>query len=170
MIVLQILTVAGVIWGFRFLLQAFFLKVNDAEVADLARLDSGSPEVLVYRLVLSVVLAAMIAAWYRLLVRPTLPGAISSPTIAAGMALILLVLLLIEVPYRIMHSNTLPLRTYNDLICFEVGSRNGRSELLLYCPEKAAPRNVVVSASHPGLKLKGTGELFAPRPEAAAGK
>ena len=41
-IVLQILMVAGVIWGFYFLFQAFFLKVNDADPADLARLSSAA--------------------------------------------------------------------------------------------------------------------------------
>ena len=86
------------------------------------------------------------------------------------MALILLVLLMIEVPYRILHRNTLPQGTYHGMRCFEVGSRNNRSELLLYCPDKAAPRNVPVSASDPGLKMEGTGELFAPRAAAAAGK
>ena len=166
-IVLQILMVAGVFWGFRYLFEAFFLKVNDAEPSDLDRLYSGSHEVLMYRVVLSVVLSAMIAAWYRLLVRPTLPGAISPATIAGGMALILLVLLMIEVPYRILHRITLPQVTYNGMRCFEVGSRNSRLELLLYCPDKPAPRNVPVPASDPGLRMEGTGELFAPRPEAA---
>lgn len=165
---MQILMVAGVIWGFRYLSQAFFLKVNDAEPADLARLYSGSHEVLVYRVVLSVVLTAMIASWYRLLVRPTLPGAIPPATIGSGMALILLVLLMLEVPYRILHQNTVPQGTYNGMRCFEVGSRNSGSELLLYCPNKAAPRNVPVRASDPSLRMEGTGELFAPRPGAGS--
>ena len=169
-IVLQILMVAGVIWVFYFLFQAFFLKVNDAEPADLARLSSGSHQVLVYRVVLSVVLAAMIAAWYRLLVRPTLPGAIPPGTIAAGMALILLVLLMIEVPYRILHRNTLPQGTYNGMQCFEVGSRNNRSSCCFIVRTKRRREMLPVPASDPGLKMEGTGDVFAPRAAAAAGK
>jgi hypothetical protein len=75
----------------------------------------------------------------------------------------LLVLLLIEVPFRLLYQSEAPLATYDGQPCYVTGER--ADERLLYCPGAPKGRRTPV-VKHGDLRAVDAqpGRLFAPPP------
>jgi hypothetical protein len=84
-------------------------------------------------------------------------GPIDRATKAVGVVIIVIMLLLLELPYRLMFHNRRPVVEYADMRCYELGRRTGgaTSETLLYCPDWAPPRIRVLPADDEGLRETG---------------
>lgn len=153
LMILQALAVGAVLWRFRALLSALTGYVSSADAATLAMLGPEATEPLTYRAVLTLLIAAMVFAWYRLLSRRPGDPPIGRPAIAGGFAVIGLAVLMLEVPYMLFIQNDRPRSDFGTTRCYRIGARD--DEVLLYCPD-GQPRVRVVSAGDPQLQPVGT--------------
>ena len=89
------------------------------------------------------------------------PDARGGGALTALVAIIVLLLLLNEAPYRILFKNAAPRVVFESMRCYVTGEDHER--LLLYCPDSAAPRTRVVTRSDPTLRWTGIVEsIFTP--------
>jgi hypothetical protein len=93
---------------------------------------------LFYRSMLTLLLVGTVSAWYALLKKPGAREAVHRTTLVAGAALAVLTLLMLAMPYRILHHNEMLRVSLNGDRCYEVGERPPR--VLLYCPDLPPPR------------------------------
>jgi tRNA A-37 threonylcarbamoyl transferase component Bud32 len=136
-------------WRFRLLLRAVG-SASTADAAALATLRPDAAEPLVYRGLLTIVLAVVVAAWLPIGRR----GAwrlLSRTTVAAGLALVAISLLLLDVPYRVLYHSDARRVDVDGVVCHEIGQR--QQELLLYCGSSPPPRVRVVDEASPALRL-----------------
>jgi hypothetical protein len=66
-----------------------------------------------------------------------------APWIAAG-AVVALTAVLMSVPYRLLQHNRFEEARVRGERCYIIGEREG--ELLVHCPQRARPRNLIVNA------------------------
>ena len=168
-VVLQALALAAAMWAFSDLLWALMSFIDNAEPEKLHILRWRNLLHLEYRLVLSVLIAAMALAWWKLLTGPRglRPD---RPTTASGLAIIGIAMLLLVVPYRVLIHNQFQRADYEGQRCYAIGQRPGdpSPDLLIFCPDNAPPRNRVVSADDARLRRPGVTEsIFMPRDAAA---
>lgn len=169
LILAQSLTVCGsgaialVVWRFNAVIVAWGTFVSRNTVVNLAPLSPGNDdEKLLYRGVLTVLLILMTAGLLRVLrLRRARRIRRGRSTVAALSAVVGIILLLGEVPYRIMWQNKAPRATFGGERCYVIGD-NGR-DYMVYCPDVSPPRDRVVAKTDPSLKLSGVVEsIFTP--------
>jgi len=152
LLVLQVAVLAWVFWYFFDLIAAFRSTIS---VADAATLVPLAPENIRlhedYRSVLPLLVFAMVAAWARVW-RWRRQGASGSDraTVVAGTSLVVILVVLAQVPYRILNHNTFQRLAFAGERCYAIGERG--TDLLLYCPDARAPRNKVVPAGDSRLE------------------
>ncbi len=86
------------------------------------------------------------------------------PAVTAGVVAVpaLALVLMRELPYRIVYQNEFGRVDLQNTRCYEIGRRPG--EVLLHCPDVVPPRNQVVSDADPRLRPRGVVEsVFTPR-------
>jgi len=66
---------------------------------------------------------------------------------AASIALVISILLLNEVPYRILWKNQAPRISYDSMRCYVIGK--SEPDWLIFCPDSNPPRNRVVRNTDP---------------------
>jgi serine/threonine-protein kinase len=159
LLLVQVLAVALIGWFYRDLIATLPVLVNEAEPGALNVLDPQPSNGLLYSYgaVTSVLLASMWIGWHRLIARsgPLLPRG----TVVAGVGLMVIVLLLIQLPYRLFYQSEAEQVTFKDQICFVTGSRD--EDRLLYCPTLPKhQRTPIVKSSDVGA-LNSRGEIFA---------
>ena len=135
LLVVQVLLVAGWVWAFWPMLWNLGTTVNtaDASVLALFNPDQTNGQLYGYRSLMTPWLALMTFGWYWLLVRSPARGTVPRPTAAAGVSLLILELLLLEIPYRLFYKSEGFQVTHAGRRCYEIGARGAES--LLYCPE-----------------------------------
>lgn len=165
LLILQVFSVLLAVWTYRPLIATLPMTVNDADAQALAVLDPIPANGMLYTYgpTMAVLLSAMALSWYWLLARSSSRATIPRTTIAAGAGLMFLVLLIIELPYRLFYKSEAPEAAYAGQRCFVTGAR--ADERLLYCPD--APRQErtpIVNARD--LRNVGSqpGRIFAPPP------
>ena len=164
----QVLCVVFGIVVFYKLIFAMMLTVEAPYPAWLDVLDPESHLLLSYRVTLTSMLAVMAVGWFRLLRPPMWRAAIPRPTIAAGVATMVLFLLAISVPYRAFYKSEAPQITYRGRGCFQTGESADKQRILLYCPG-AAPSVLTTTATDPELTVTGgTMKRIFSRDQAAA--
>jgi hypothetical protein len=95
---------------------------------------------------LSILLLVSGVAWYRVLKAGPGGTPVDRATVAAGLALIAIVVMLLEVPFRIISLNHFERVNLSGERCYITGENDSR--ILLYCPD--GPRRIrVVGASEP---------------------
>jgi hypothetical protein len=107
-----------------------------------------------FRQVFSLELFAFVAAWAGLLRTKYLRREAGSwASTAGGIAVTILTLILLVVPYRILSHNEHERVLYQSQTCYLLAEQG--SEALLFCPLQEPPRNRVVKLDDPGLERGG---------------
>jgi hypothetical protein len=138
---LQVGAVALVWIAFRDLIAAFIVSIDSADAAVLRRLAPGNVPIL-YRFTLTVLLLGMVSACYYTWLRQPPDARPDRVTRDGGVAVIMLVLLMLEVPYRVMYGSYFQPATWNGMRCFVLGET--AAERLIHCPSSTPPRNAIV--------------------------
>jgi Protein kinase domain len=164
---LGLLGLALVAWRFNGLLLAWgtTLSTGLTEGGRLwpLRPDNENERVL-YRAVLTVLLLVFSAGLARVIqLRRRLGTRRGAGGLAALAAVIVSLLLLTEVPYRIFFKSTALRVEFRGRRCYVVGEDTIGGRSLLYCPESAPPRNVIVDTHDPAIHPSGAIEsIFTP--------
>jgi hypothetical protein len=162
LVTVGVLTLAAVAWHFNELIRAWGSNISIAPSEAILRLGpENEGEKVIYRAVLTVLLllfAAGLGHTIRLRLRRP---AKRWGSFAACVAIVVSILLLNEVPYRILWHNQAPRISYNSMRCYIIGSTN--SERLIFCPDAVPPRNRIVRNDDPLIGETGiTESIFSP--------
>ena len=152
-----VLSAAGfgiVLWLFRDLIRALFVFVSTEDASVLAWLSTDYCDAHeMYQASLIVLAGLSIAGWYyvrRLSSRASQPPGGSLQ--AGGVAIIVLTLLLLYVPYLMLNHNDFEMAMWNGDTCYNIGHRD--DDLLLFCPNSDVPRNHNVKRAEVTLLAK----------------
>ena len=143
LLALQLVSVAGVLWLFGDFLRAMTSFLATAPAGALAQLSPTNDAHVVYRMVLSVLLFVMAAAWLRILSRRPGQPAVDRATTAAGLTVMFAALVLLTMPFRLVHHASFPRVDVDGERCYRTGERG--AEVLLFCPG-SLPRTRIVPA------------------------
>jgi serine/threonine-protein kinase len=157
LLLLQTLVIAGGIWLFY---DVYWLLIaTDVNTVDAATLDRLRPERATriwFRPVMTAALVGMVFAWLAVWRRHRARGrSLDRPTLAAGISMMALQLIMLELPYALLFRPADRL-VFDQLRCYEVGAN--ATDLLLYCPDAPPPRMRVVPSSDPGVQRTGDSE------------
>ena len=156
--------VAGVYWKFSTLIAALVSNISTAPADLVWRLGPANiDEKVLYRATLTVLFLAFGAGLIRVLhLRARLGTRGGWGAVAALTMIVALLLLMNELPYRILWKNTAMRAEYDGSRCYVLGEDGTRA--LLYCADAAPPRNKVVRKDDPGLHPTGVVEsIFSQR-------
>lgn len=146
----QIGSIVVVYVTFFDLIAAVTTALRDGPMDVYARLGpSNEDEWLLYRAVTSLLALGSAAAWAAVLRRGR-PGDAGLGAIVGGLALTLTFVAMFAVPWRIVRDATFQLAQYGSARCFVIAERSPR--VLLFCPELADSRRVVVPEADPQLQ------------------
>lgn len=157
---LQLVALGLVYWAFHKLIGACTTFLSTAPASALTELRPDNGAHVLYRIVLSVLLLAMAVAWWRLLVGPSTEPPVERPTIVAGLALIVLTVVLLDVPFRLVYQSQGERVQMSGERCYDIGQ--ARDSVLLFCPG-TLPRTRIVGANDARLRREGIVEsIFTP--------
>jgi hypothetical protein len=163
------LALIAIWWQFNGVIEPVTIKIATAGPDELAPLapDNDLQRVL-YRRSLELTILAIGLTLYRAVRRARATGArldIASTAWAGGVVVI--AVLMTVIPYRITFQNDQFVRAQLDgMRCYVLG-QDGQ-ELLLYCPDSAAPHHRLVAANDSRLRVEGIFEsIFTPAAHAA---
>jgi hypothetical protein len=160
LLLLQVFAVAAIAWLYRDLLATLPLVVDEAEPGAFRVLDPAPSNGLLYTfgMATAALLASMWIGWHRLLIRSG--SLLPRGTVLAGIAMMVMVLLLIELPYRLFYKSDADQVAFRDQICYVIGRR--ADDVLLYCPALPKHRRTPVVKSSEVKTLSEQGKIFAP--------
>jgi eukaryotic-like serine/threonine-protein kinase len=143
-LVLQFAAVALVAWRFGWLISAFREEVNDGAREALELLGpSYAPAHVVYGQALDMAILGGLVAWIAVIKARQRRGlAALDGTIAAGLAVMGVLILLLVAPYRILWHNQFERVAFDGTRCYVTGENS--ESYLLYCPDTPPPRNRLV--------------------------
>jgi len=146
--------IAAVVWRFNLLIRAWGVSVSIAPNELLWRLGpANEDEKVLYRAVLTVLFVAFGAGMIRVIKLRVAQRARRGAASLVGLVIVVsLLLLLNEAPYRILWKNEGRRVDYQGSRWDVIGEDAAR--LLLFCPEKAPPRNRVVNRD-PSIRESG---------------
>jgi hypothetical protein len=156
---LGIPALALVVWRFNELIQAWGTAISTTPLPQyLWRLGpANDSEKVLYRAVLTVLFLAFTAGFVRVLqMRAELGTRRGAGEVAAIAIVVASLLLLNEVPYRILWQNKGERIEYLGARCYVIGEAG--EQWLVYCPDTPPPRNKVVGRTDPGVRRTGTVE------------
>jgi hypothetical protein len=144
---------------FRSLLDAIGVNVNLGDIRRLRAINHDDNPLMVvwYTFVVSLVLIGFGTAWYRLM-RSASAERIDRFTVAAGLGLSLLTLLLLVVPHGLFYNSRFTRTDFDGERCYATGQ--DATQLLLFCPDSLPPRNRTVPRNSPKLVPLDTGYIF----------
>jgi serine/threonine protein kinase len=160
---LGVVALAVVAWRFNGLIRAWGANISTAQPGQLWPLGAeNESEKVLYRVVLTVLFVAFGAGLVRVLqLRARLGTRGGIGPVAALVAIVASLLLLNEVPYRILWKSAALRVDYRGSRCYAIGEDPGR--WLLYCPDGSPPRNRVVDRIDPDVRTTGVTEsIFTP--------
>ena len=162
LVTLGILTLAIVAWHFNELIRAWGSNISTATPEAISRLGpENEGEKVLYRAVLTVLLLVFAGGLVHTIRLRLRRPARRWGSFAACVAIVVSILLLNEVPYRILWHNQAPRILYNGIRCYVIGSAN--AERLLFCPDASPPRNRTVRDNDPFIAETGVIEsMFSP--------
>jgi predicted Ser/Thr protein kinase len=161
LVTLGILALAAVAWQFNGLMQAW-ASISTAPAERIVRLGpSNESEKVLYRAVLTVLLLLFTGGLIHAIRLRTRRSTKRWGSFAACVAIVVSILLLNEVPYRILWHNQAPRISYNGMRCYVTGRAS--QEWLIFCPDVSPPRNRVVRENDPLIRTTGiTESIFSP--------
>ncbi len=121
-----------------------------------------------YQFLLVALTAGFAAAAIRLRrLRALSPVTRGRAALAGVLVMMCVALVLCEWPYRLIYQSRLPRVDVSGKRCFELGAAG--EDLLIHCPDDAAPRNRIVRRNDPAVSILGISEnIFDPAPSAGA--
>jgi serine/threonine-protein kinase len=149
---LQVVALAVVCWSFADFIWAFTSLLDTAPPEALRQLNPANNLQLLYRMVLSIVALVSAAGWFGL-IRERDDAPIDRVTATVGFSLIAVTLVLLSVPYRLVHQSEFRRVQFDGQRCYITGQRGG--ERLVFCPG-TSPRNHVVGENDPRLVATST--------------
>jgi serine/threonine protein kinase len=163
--VLGVCAIAGVIWKFSPLIDALVSNIGIAPASVVWRLSpANSDEKVLYRAVLTVLFLAFGAGLIRVLHLRARLGTRAGRGSAAALGIIVgLLLLMNEMPYRILWKSNAMRAEYSGARCYVIGE--DRTRMLLYCPGIPVPRNRVVDKTDARFRSTGIIENIFSKPE-----
>src|SRR4029453_18856939 len=162
LIAFGVVALAMMPWNFNELMNAWTSNISTTAPESVLRLGPANErEKVLYRAVLTVLLlvfsGGLVHAIRLRLRRPERRWG----SFAACVAIVVSILLLNEVPYRILWQNQAPRVLYAGMRCYVIGRAN--AELLIFCPDANSPRNRVVRDTDPLIHTTGiTESIFSP--------
>jgi hypothetical protein len=138
----QVVLLTAVCVFFRHSLAAYSAFLDDAAAWKLAVLQVGNTHVW-YRGAMTWLLILMAVAWYKLLKTERNDTPIDRYTVAAGVAMIAVVLILLAAPFRLIYHSRFPRADVHGERCYATGERDG--QVLVFCPDRPPPRVRVVN-------------------------
>ena len=162
LVTLGILALAVVGWQFNDLIRAWGSNISTAPRDAIMRLGpANEPEKVLYRAVLTVLLLLFTGGLIHAIRLRTRQATSRWGSFAACVAIVVSILLLNEVPYRILWQNQAPRVSYNGARCYVIGRSS--PELLIFCPDGNPPRNRIVRENDPLIHTTGiTESIFSP--------
>jgi hypothetical protein len=148
-VIAQLIALVAAYFAFHPLIEALTMPLIYAPLDVHSRLGRWNEnEWLTYRAVTSVLAVTSGAAWLAILRRQR-RGSPGGTTVIGGLALTAVFVAMSTVPWRIVHQSSFQIAQYGSLRCFIVSERLPR--VMLFCPENAGSRSVVVT--EPDSKL-----------------
>ncbi len=147
-----LLALAVTAWRFHDLIRAWTVGIGSADPARLWPLwPEYESERVLYRATLTLLFLGLSVGLMRVVHLRSRNRTAGGVGAVAGVVAVLTILLLFnELPYRIMWKSYAPRVAYGSMRCYATG-RDGE-RLLLYCPESAPPRTRVVNRGDPALR------------------
>jgi hypothetical protein len=156
LLVLQVAALVAVWWRFGPLIVAVLTPV-DLEPALAPLRPDNYAEHHVFRQSLTAIVLAMTVARRR-------QSPIERRAVVLGLMITALCLVLLEAPYRVLFQNEFERVSFESMRCYRIGEQRG--EMLLHCPDAAAPRNRVVRQDDSRVRRLGIVEsVFTPSGE-----
>jgi len=162
LVTVGIVALIAIGWQFNDLIRAWGSNITTAAPDAIMRLGPGNEaEKVLYRAALTMLLLVFAAGLLHA-VRLRARGATGKwGAFAACAAVVVSILLLNEVPYRILWQNQAPRISYDGKRCYVIGRSS--PELLIFCPDTSPPRNRVVRENDPLIHTTGVTEsIFSP--------
>jgi hypothetical protein len=162
----HVAALAMVCWRFSWLLGALTEEVNDGIPARMALLGPAyASQHVLYGLVLDVVILIMGVSWLTLIRARRRRGLqAADASVAAGLAVLTLNVLLVVTPYRILWHNEFERVEFSGRRCYITGER--ADAYLLYCADAAPPRNRLVPVADTRIRrLNVVESIFKPPAE-----
>jgi protein kinase-like protein len=152
------IAVVAVFWTFSALIDAWMTDLSTAPATVLWRLGEGNEQQkLLYRAVLTVLLLVFFAGLLRVLGLRRRLGTHEGKGPVAALAIIVMALLVLnELPYRIMWRASALRGDLEGTRCYVVGE--DASRMLLFCPDTEPPRTKVVKRDDPRFRSQGVVE------------
>ena len=141
----QVAGMGVLLWTFRDVIGAFASFADVTEPATMALLGGNRPNA--YRIALTVAITLMALGWRAVLTSPGARSRADRPVILAGIGATVLMVLLLELPYRLTYHSERPVVAHGRQCCFELGRDENVNRALLYCPQAQAPRIFAAAAS-----------------------
>jgi hypothetical protein len=162
LITLGVLALTSVAWYFNGLIRSWASNISTATPEMILRLGPANEgEKVLYRAVLTVLLLLFAGGLVHTIRLRLRRPAKRWGSFAACVAIVVSILLLNEVPYRILWHNQAPRISYNGVRCYVIGAAG--PELLIFCPDASSPRNRVVRDNDPLIRTTGVTEsIFSP--------
>jgi hypothetical protein len=162
-----VVALAALIWGFSDVILACLSNISTSSVERLVPLqEDHTARAFLFRLALNAVAVAVVAALVRIVrLRRRQRAPRSVWTLAPLTAILAVTVTLSELPYRIIWQSQFERIAFNGERCYVIGEID--SESLIYCPDKAPPRNRVVKDDEPGIRRSGSIERIFSLPDAS---
>ena len=158
-----LVAVAAIVWEFADVILSCLSSISIAPVEKLRLLqEDHTSRAFLYRLALNALAVAVVAAMFRIRrLRARRRGNASLWTIAPLVAILAVTIVMSELPYRIIWQNKSERVAFEGERCYVLGESG--SESLIYCPDKAPPRNRVVKNDDSTMRRTGIVEsIFSP--------
>ncbi|MFL6279833.1 MAG: hypothetical protein ACJ731_06965, partial [Vicinamibacterales bacterium] len=162
LVALGVLALAIVALNFNALMNAWASSISTAPHDSIVRLGPANEgEKVLYRAVLTVLLLLFSGGLLHAIRLRRRRPAKTWGSFAASVAIVVSILLLNEVPYRILWQNQATRITYNGMRCYVLGKSS--PEWLIFCPDASPPRSRVVGDTDPLIQPTGVTEsMFSP--------
>jgi hypothetical protein len=158
-----VLALGAIVWQFSDVILACLTRASTAPIALLAPLQEGhTGRAFLYRLALNGLAVALVATLIQLRrARSRRRGNPGVWAIAPLGAILAVTVAMSELPYRIVFQNKSERVAFGGERCYLLGESG--TESLIYCPDKAPPRNRIVDRHDPAMRRTGIIEgIFSP--------
>ena len=162
-----LVVLGAVIWGYSDVILSCLSNINTTPVEQLSPLQEGrTGRAFLYRLTLNALAIAVVAALIRIRrLRARQRGVRPAWTMAPLAAIVIVTVGLSELPYRIIWQSRAERIALDGERCYVLGESDPQS--LIYCPDKAPPRNRVVRDDDPAIRRTGITESIFSLPDAS---